>query len=61
MKYDVTGIRDDKRVVISKHPLTQEQAYELVTDAIKSGLYYDVRLSPAIWLTGFSSLNLIYK
>jgi len=47
MKYDVTGIRDDKRVVISKHPLTQEQAYELVADAIKSGLYYDVRLSPA--------------
>ena len=48
MKYDVTGIRDDKRVAINKHPLTQEQAYELVIDAIKSRLYYDVRLSPAI-------------
>jgi len=45
IKYDVTGVRDDKRVVISKHSVSRAEAYSLVTDAIKSGLYYDVRLS----------------
>lgn len=50
--FDVTGYRDGERVVISKKPLTEKEAYELVSDAIKSRLYYDVRLSPTVYAKG---------
>ena len=46
--FDVTGIKDGERVVISKNPVDREEAEEIVADAIKSKLYGDVKLSPAL-------------
>lgn len=46
--YDVVGMKDGKRVVISKKPVSKDEANSIVSDAIKSGLYGDVRLSPAL-------------
>lgn len=43
--YDVVGIRDGIRVTINKKGLTLNEANEMIHYAIRSGLYYDVRLS----------------
>lgn len=47
-KFDVTGVKNGERVVISKEPVSKEDAEGLVADAIKSGLYGDVKLSPTV-------------
>jgi hypothetical protein len=43
--YNVSGIRDGVRVIISKKPLTKDEANELINDAKRSGLYQNVMLS----------------